>query len=589
MSEQSIVIRGKEIVINGQPTQIRSGAMHYFRILPEQWHDRLLNLKRCGLNTVETYMAWNVHEAQEGHYDFSGRWDVAAFLREAQALGLMAIVRPGPYICSEWDFGGLPAWLLSKPDMRIRCMNKDFLTAADRFLKNALDILTPLQWPAGGPVIMMQIENEYGSVGNDIEYLQHLYDLFRQQGVTVPLFISDSPSEAIYRCGALPSTLLTVNCRNHPCHGLDLVQRLRPNSPDFVMELWSGVSACWGESYYKHAVEDVAADVESLLKRRASFNFYMFHGGTSFGFMPGARLRSEKGYQPFLNSYEVDAPMDEAGNPTPKYTMIRDLIKKYCPDAETGEPIVHPARDFGRVQLDEHASLWDALPALSRCHKSVTPESMEHYGQNHGFILYRTQLDLPRGVYPLSIERLCDRAQVYSNGQFCGDVFRNDNNQTVNIHPGQLDILVENLGRVNAGMGLQNDWRKGMTGAHVHSRRLYHWEVYPLPLDDLSGLRFQPSAPTCNAPTFYRGRLNVDNPADTYLRVPYGSKGVVWINGFNLGRYWHIGPQFALYLPAPLLRQGDNDIIILELAGLREPIIECIDHPDFAAPQAMIL
>ncbi len=590
--KNTIEIAGKDILINGVATQIRSGAMHYFRIHPDYWRDRLMKLKQCGLNTVETYFAWNFHEPREGEYDFSGWRDVVSFIKLAQELGLMVIARPGPFICSEWDFGGIPSWLLSKPPMRIRCMNPVWLEAVDRYFATILPMLHGLQWTQGGPIIMMQIDNEYGSVGNDVEYIRHLYQLHIDAGFDIPMFISDSISSTTALSGGIPETLLTGNGRRRPVNFLNTIQALRPGVPEIVMELWSGVSHKWTQSgWLTHDPEDVRVDVESLMERKASFNFYMFHGGTSFGYYPGAVSDGSK-YLPYLNSYDTDAPLDEAGNPTEKYFIIQSVIKKHCPEAFTEEPKLIPARDFGRVNLAESAPLLENLQLLGRSVDSVTAEPMEYYGQDFGFILYSTDLSyLPMRICSLKLENLADRAQVFVDGVSYGTIYRNDASQSIQVPTGKIQILVENMGRFNSGMGVHMHFWKGLTGVVMDGcRRLYHWTVTPLPFDDLSALPFGSLVSQGNMPCFHRGVFEVDEPADTWLRVPYGRKGQVWLNGFNLGRYWQEGPQYALYVPAPLLKQGRNELVILELHGLRgEPIVELIDHYDRAPSIALPL
>lgn len=577
---REIRIQGKQILLNGKPTQFRSGAMHYFRIHPDYWMDRLTKLKQCGLNTVETYLPWNLHEEEEGQFNFSGKLDFEQYVNMAASLGLMVILRPGPYICSEWDFGGLPAWLLRKPGIRLRCSNQAYLDAVDRYFSVLLPKLRSLQWNAGGPVALMQIENEYGGVGNDSAYLKHLYHLLRDSGITVPLFISDWGSAYVLECGSIPETMITVNCPSHPSGFLDAAQKFRPDSPEFIMELWSGISHRWNAPYYRHESRDVARDVEEMLKRGNSFNFYMFHGGTSFGFMNGA-LEQNNHFEPYLNTYDTDAPLNEAGSPTEKYFAIQRLIKQYCPDAETGTPQYADLRKFPAAVFTESAELFEQLPALSEKTESVTPEPMEFYGQNFGFILYRGNVHFPEESAPLTLENPADKAWIYVNGERYGMTDRN-RNVPVTVPSGKLDILVENQGRQNADMGKADCWNKGITGVHINRRRLYRWEAYPLPLKNLSRLKFGPFRPNPSGPCFHRAEFEIETPADTYIRIPYGTHGQLFLNGENLGRYRVEGPQFALYAPAPMLKKGKNELIIFELEGLRENRAEFIDYPDHA-------
>lgn len=577
---RQVCIQGKDILVDGKPTRFRSGAMHYFRIHPDYWMDRLTKLKQCGLNTVETYIPWNLHEEEEGKFDFSGKLDFARYAEMAASLGLMVILRPGPFICSEWEFGGFPAWLLNKTGIRLRCSNRPYLDAVDRYFAVLLPRLRALQWTAGGPVVLMQIENEYGTVGNDTCYLNHLYELFRKAGIDVPLFNSDWGSAYAMECGSLPEMMITVNCPSHPGSFLDAVQEFRPDAPEFIMELWSGISHRWNAPYYRHEVRDVARDVEEMLKRGCSFNFYMFHGGTSFGFMNGAFNLGDH-FEPYLNSYDVDAPLDEAGNPTEKYFAVQRLIKRYCPDAETGVPAPSNLRSFPAVTFSESAELFEQISALSGKIESVTPEPMERFGQNYGFILYRSNVHFPEESAPLSLDNLADKAWIYVNGERYGMTDCN-RNIPVTVPSGKLDILVENQGRINMNMGKINRWNKGIDSAQINRRRLYHWEIYPLPLNDLSRLEFGPFRPNPQGPCFHRAVFDIETPADTYLRIPYGTHGQVFLNGENLGRCRVEGPQFALYVPAPMLKKGKNELILFELEGLRENKIEFIDHPDHA-------
>ena len=582
----NVTIEGKDILLDGQKTVFRSGSMHYFRIHPDQWLDRLTKLKQCGLNTVETYIPWNLHEEEPEQYDFSGRLDIVRYINLAQSLGLKVILRPGPYICSEWDFGGLPAWLLRNPMMRIRCMNKIYLDAVDRYFKVLLPILRPTLWTNGGPVVLMQVENEYGTVGNDKEYLRHLYDLMRSEGMDIPLFISDWGSAYVMEASSLPETLLTVNCPSHPDRYLDAVQEYRPNTPEFIMEFWSGVSHRYNAPYLRHETVDIARDTEVMLKRGNSFNFYMFHGGTSFGFMNGANDVFGQ-YEPHINSYDTDALLDESGNPTDKYFAVQELIAKYCPDAEIGTPAPSNLRAFPDAQFTESAELFEQLDNLTTPQHSATTEPMEYFGQNYGFILYRTNFHVTDEIAHISLNGLADKAWIHVNGKLYG---RWDCNHLAptDIPSGRLDILVENQGRINGSMGRIENWHKGITGALLVERKLYNWDVYTLPLKDLSKLQFGQYKPTHSSPCFHRAFFNIDAPADTYIRIPFCTHGQVFLNGFNLGRLRVQGPQFALYAPAPLFKEGKNELILFETEGMRENKIQFIDHPDHAPEITMM-
>ena len=328
----TVEIDKREIRVDGNPVQILSGAMHYFRIHPDYWRDRIVKLRQCGLNTLESYLAWNVHEPKEGEFDFTGGKDFSRYFELAAEEGLMVIVRPGPYICSEWDLGGLPAWLLAKPGMRLRCMNKPYLDAVEHYLDAIIPQLRRLQWTAGGPVIAIQLENEYGAYGNDHDYLRFLQKKYREGGITVPLFTSDGADDTMLHCGTLPDVPATVNFRNHPVKNLKRLAEFRPDDPPFVMELWDGGAHHWGNLYPEHDAEAVRQDVREVLKHRFHMNLYMFHGGSNPGFMNGANEWGGR-YGAMLSTYDVDAALREEGDPTPKYFAIQEEIKRFHPEA----------------------------------------------------------------------------------------------------------------------------------------------------------------------------------------------------------------------------------------------------------------
>jgi beta-galactosidase len=583
-------VRQHSLLLDGQPCRLVSGAMHYFRIHPDYWLDRLRKAKQCGLNTIETYCCWNLHEPREGEFHFGCGLDVARFIRLAGELGLHVLVRPGPFICSEWDFGGMPAWLTTKPGLRVRCRNEAFLAAVDRYFAVLLPHLTPLQHDRGGPILAMQIENEYGGFGNDTDYLRDIRDCLLRHGAEVPLFTSDGASERMLRDGAVPGHLQTVNFRKNPERVFALARRVHPDYPDFAMEYWSGKGHLWGDPFWVHPVPEVAAETEWMLRHGASLNFYMFHGGTSFGFMNGARFENGK-YRPHITSYDTDAPLNEAGDPTPKYFAIQQAIANVLPETPVEAPSTTPKQAYGAVPLTASLSLFDALPQLAQPTQGDKPLRFEDLETYYGFLLYRTQIT--QGGR-LVIEGLRDRAQVFLDGKPVGTLYRNDPETVIDLQPGrlpaQLDILVENLGRVNCGGANLYDSFKGLTGAvTLAGDELRGWEHFPLPLDTVADLEFPAEPATAEGPVFLRGNLRIEGePQDTFLKVPAGTKGVCWINGFNLGRYWSIGPQRSLYVPAPLLRQGNNDLIVFELHGLERREAFFADAPEFTDRRNMI-
>lgn len=568
------------VLIDGKPIQIRSGAMHYFRIRPELWKARLKILRQCGLNTVETYLAWNVHEKAEGQWNFSGALDFAAYIKAAADEGLMVIVRPGPYMCSEWDLGGMPAWLLKNPSIRLRTSDPDFLIPCQRYLAEVLRHLVPLQCSCGGPIIAMQLENEYGSFGQDKKYLLALKKCFDEAGVTVPLFTSDGAPSPYLEAGTLPNLTPAVNGRNKPGEMIALQQNFRPGAVPFIMELWDGTSFHWGEYAGDHKAEYLSLDIRELMEKKINFNLYMFHGGTNFGFMNGAN--SAECYQPLITSYDVDGVLPEDGTPGEKYDTVQHEIYRAlgCIPEKPEKPLTQA---YGRISLDEYVSLEDSLETLSKAVISDYPLRMEELDSPYGFVLYRHCFKKGR-VFSLSIKDLRDRAILLVNGKLSACMYRNDASNTKAIpipDDGVLDILVENMGRINFGAEM-NFERKGIRSLlDDTNREICGFENYPLALDDISGLKFKAGSGIVNTPAFFRGIFNADSVHDTFFRIPGGVKGVVFLNGFNLGRYWNIGPQYTLYVPAPLIRKGKNEIVVFELEhlGVRELLSE--NAPDF--------
>jgi beta-galactosidase len=580
MSE--LTIDQQEFLLDGRPFRILAGAMHYFRVHPHYWRDRLQKLKALGLNTLETYVAWNLHEPQPGKFNFSAWLDLEAYIRLAGELGLYVIVRPGPYICSEWEFGGLPAWLLADPAMRLRCFYPPYLNAMDRYFDGLIPRLAKLQCTHGGPIIAMQIENEYGSYGNDQRYLKFIEDALTGRKIDVPLFTSDGPEDEMLQYGTLPHILKTVNFGSRADKAFEKLDEYQPSRPKMCAEFWNGWFDHWGEKHHTRPAREAAQALDEILSAGASVSLYMFHGGTNFGFMNGANASPGPKYQSTVTSYDDDAPLDEAGNPTDKYTAFREVITRITGQTVMPVPEAIPAKTFGKVKLEQFASLWDNLEALSIPDESAFPETMEALGQSYGFIHYQTRVSGPRDSVRLSISGLHDRAQVFQDGELSGILERENPKRTLNLSiPPQgstLEFLVENMGRVNYGPELLD--RKGITGGvFLGQQFLFGWTNRSLPLDDLSALRYNSGVPE-RLPSFFRGTFEVDAPSDTYLALPGWTKGVAWINGFNLGRYWKRGPQKTLYIPAPLLKNGRNELVVFELHGLKKNVVELRDQPD---------
>jgi len=573
---------GSTFYYNDQPVTIISGAIHYFRVVPEYWRDRLLKLKACGLNTVETYVPWNLHEPQKGEFCFEGIADLVRFIEIAAELELYVIVRPSPYICAEWEFGGLPYWLLSDSDMRLRCYHQPFLDHVDDYYDVLLPKLKPLLCTEGGPIIALQIENEYGSYGNDKRYLNHLKESMISRGMDVLLFTSDGPEDAMLQGGMVPGVLATVNFGSRTKEAFDKLLEYQPDAPVMCMEYWNGWFDHWGEEHHTRSAEDAAHVLDEILSLNGSVNFYMFHGGTNFGFYNGANAHSLDAYEPTITSYDYDSPLNESGEPTEKYFAVREVISKYVDLGPCELPSPIPKKAYGKLQMKEQASLTANLDRISDPIASAYPETMEKLGQAYGFIHYNTYISGPRPKDELVIQDVHDRAQVYLNGQLAATMDRINPDVKLEFEvPNEglhVSILVENLGRINYGPFMKEC--KGITeGIRFGRQFLSEWTMHPLPLTDLTGLIFEELSEQTE-PSFFRTTLVVDEPSDTFLSMEGWTKGIVFINGFNLGRYWNIGPQKTLYVPGPLLKQGDNEIMVFELHGTSDAAVTFLDQPN---------
>ncbi|MFB0627461.1 glycoside hydrolase family 35 protein [Streptomyces sp. AB3(2024)] len=566
--------------LDDRPFRIVSGALHYFRVHPEQWADRLHKARLLGLNTVETYVPWNLHARRRGEFRLDGGLDLPRFLHLAAAEGLHVLLRPGPYICAEWEGGGLPSWLLAEEGIALRSRDPRFLRAVDEYLGALMPPLLSSLGSRGGPVLAVQLENEYGAYGDDPGYLADLALLLRRHGVDVPLFTCDQPSDLAR--GGLEGVLRTANFGSGAESGLARLREHQPAGPLMCSEFWIGWFDRWGGTHALRDADDAAAELDRLLTAGASVNVYMFHGGTNFGFTNGA---NDKGtYRPTVTSYDYDALLDEAGDPTPKYTAFREVIAKHAPVPDEPVPTPAPKLGHGPVALTECAPLLAQADLLGSAVEAARPLTMEELGQDFGFVLYETRLP-DRGPVVLQAEDVRDRAQVFVDGQPVGVLEREGREHALAFavpRPGaRLTVLVENQGRVNYGPGLHD--RKGLLGRTVVAgREPALWSSRALPLDDLAGLSFTASDPKSPpvGPAFHRGHFDVERPADTFLALEGWTKGNVWVNGFALGRYWSRGAQVTLYVPAPVLRAGRNEITVLELHASTTRTVTLRDHPD---------
>ena len=575
-----LTIKDGEFKMDGKSFRIYSGSMHYFRIMPEYWEDRLRKLKAAGFNTVETYVCWNMHEPQKGKFDFTGRFDIRRFIKTAQEVGLYAIVRPGPYICAEWDFGGLPAWLLKDRNMRLRCAYPEYLQHVSDFYHRLFEEISDLQQSEGGNIIAMQIENEYGSYGNDKEYLRYIEKLML--GTKVMLFPSDGDDNSMLSGGTLPDVFKTLNFGSRASEIFNAMDRFHENTPKMCTEFWCGWFDHWGEEHHTRGSDSVAGEIKDFLDIDASFNFYMFHGGTNFGFTAGANCYEE--YQPTVTSYDYCALLTEWGDYTPAYYAVRELLLKAQNLPETELPASPELQTIGKVELDESTSLMSNFDNLGEHHRVPLPESMEYFGQNSGMIYYETKLEQIYDPRELRVANVHDTAYVYIDGEHKATIDRRDENKIAGYDTFKFDgctdgctigVLVDAMGRVNYGEHLYD--RKGIDAIRYGNQNLMGYDVVTLPLDNPEKIDF--SLEGGKYPLFMRGHFKAQSQKDCFVHLDGFKKGCVYINGFNIGRYWEIGPQRALYIPGVLLKD-ENEIIILELEGCEKAEVEITAEPD---------
>ena len=576
-----IEIAKNEILLNGEPTKIISGAVHYFRNMPDTWDDIFDKMVACGFNTVETYCAWNMHEKTKGIFDFSGRYDIVTFIKKASEHGLMVIVRPGPYICAEWEFGGLPWWLLCEPDMEIRCSNQKYIYYFERYLGELFSKIKPCLSTNGGNIVLLQVENEYGHYGDDKEYLSKLVDIYRNNGIDVPLFTSDGPSESTLLDGTISGCLPALNFGSRADEHFSLYERLFPNNPKFCTEAWDGWFDAWGDkAHHVTSASDYAKVVDDIL-RHGSINIYMFIGGTNFGFTSGANHYEH--YAPDVTSYDYDAMLTECGDVTDKYYAVRKVLSKYIDKPLPQVPKNREKFAYGTINCTKSTGLFSNISRLSQKVDTNLPKSMEDMGFGYGYTLYKTTLGRDYCGSKLTFDGIGDRAHIYIDDTLVATIYINEPPYECVFSAkagATLTILVENMGRTNFGSKMMR--KKGIVGkCLIDCKNHFGWQAYHLPMDNLEKLDFDLSA-TDNEPTFYKYEFDIQGePKDTFLRLDNFKKGFATLNGFNLGRYWEIGPQKTLYVPKSILNHGKNELVIFETDGLKgEPIVEFVDTPE---------
>lgn len=553
-------------MLDGKPLQIISGEMHPARIPREYWRHRIQMAKAMGCNTIAAYIFWNYHEQQEGVFDFkSGNKNIAEFIRICQQEGMWVIVRPGPYVCAEWDFGGLPTYLLKIPDIKIRCMDSRYIAAVSRYIKNVSKELKPLLCSNGGPVLLTQIENEYGSYGNDKEYLRTLKKLWMQNGITGPFYTADGPTAYMLDAGTVPGAAIGLDSGGSD-DDFAVAAKHDPGVPVFSSETYPGWLTHWKESWQRPDTTSLKKEVEYLLQHGRSFNLYVVHGGTNFGFTAGANAFNATQFEPDVTSYDYDAPINEQGQATPKYYMLRNLISQYVKYTIPAVPTPVKTITIPPVTLTPLTSIWKELPAPVA---SAQPRPMEYYGQNQGLILYRTTL-VGHKSGNLTITEPHDFALVFLEGKLIDTIHRAGGRWTIKLpktatKDPQLDILVEGMGHINFAQYMID--RKGITDrVTLNGMTLMNWQTCLLPMDEKFVSNLQAKYPEgFNNGIFYKGNFNLTETGDTYIDMSKYSRGIVYVNGHNLGRYWNVGPQQRLYCPAAWLNKGSNSIIVFDL------------------------
>lgn len=582
-------IGDKTFLLDGKPFLIKAAEMHYTRIPAEYWEHRIQMCKALGMNTICIYAFWNIHEQKEGEFDFKGQNDIAAFCRLAQKHGMYIMLRPGPYVCSEWEMGGLPWWLLKKKDIKLRTNDVYFLERTKLFMNEIGKELADLQVSRGGNIIMVQVENEYGAYATDKEYIANIRDIVKGAGFTdVPLFQCDWSST--FQRNGLDDLVWTINFGTGANIDAQFkkLQEARPNAPLMCSEFWSGWFDHWGRKHETRDAETMVSGIKDMLDRHISFSLYMTHGGTTFGHWGGA---NSPAYSAMCSSYDYDAPISEAGWATPKYYKLREMMMQYADSAQVipDVPAAYPVIEIPEFELKEVAPLFDNLPE-PKLSEDIKP--MEQFDQGWGTILYRTSLPEVKEGTTLLIDEVHDWAQVYADGKLLGRLDRRRGQNSLvlpSLQKGtRLDILVEAMGRVNFDVAIHD--RKGITNkvellTETDKKELKNWEVYSFPVDyDFAESKKYAEGEKLDAPVYYRATFELDRVGDVFLDMQTWGKGMVWVNGKAMGRFWKIGPQQTLFMPGCWLKKGKNEIIVLDLlgpekatvSGLKKPILDML-------------
>ncbi len=595
--EHTFKISNGNFLYDGKPIQIHSGEMHFARVPKAYWKQRLQMMKAMGLNTVATYVFWNYHETAPGVWDFkTGNKNIADFIKTAQEVGLFVILRPGPYACAEWEFGGFPWWLQKNDSLKLRTYNQPFLDSCKIYINKLAEEVKNLQITHGGPIIMVQVENEFGSYvaqRKDIplevhkKYSAAIKKDLSDAGFDVPLFTSDG--SWLFNGGTVAGALPAANGEDNIENLKKVVNEYHNNEgPYMVAEFYPGWLDHWAEPFQKVAVKDVIDQTEKYLKAGVSFNFYMVHGGTNFAFTSGANYNKNHDIQPDITSYDYDAPILEAGWATPKYIALRKLFQQYLPHKLPPVPSPAPVIAIPKIKLDKVVSLFSLKEKMQPV-VSDTPKTFEDLNQGYGYVLYsKTFSNAIKGK--LEVNGLRDFAIVYVNRKKACVLNRYYNNYSCDIDVpanGTLDILVENMGRINYGAEIIHNLKGIISPVKIDGRDITgNWKMYKFPMDQQPILKDNSNGYTKNVPVIYNGAFSLSKKGDTFLDMRNWGKGIVFVNGHNLGRYWNVGPQQTLYLPGCWLKKGTNTITVFEeinneqqkeINGIITPILDDLE------------
>lgn len=596
-AKHSFEIKNGAFHYDGKPVQIHSGEMHFARVPHQYWHQRLKMMKAMGLNTVTTYVFWNFQETAPGVWNFKGDHDLAGFVKAAAEEGLMVILRPGPYACAEWEYGGFPWWLQKTPGMIVRTDNKPFLDSCKLYFTKLAEQVRDLQISRGGPIIMVQAENEFGSYvaqRKDIPLEQHksysaaVKQILTDVGFDVPLFTSDG--SWLFKGGTIQGALPTANGEGNVKNLKKVVDEYHDGKgPYMVAEFYPGWLDHWAEPFPKVSTESVVKQTETYLKDTVSFNYYMVHGGTNFGFTAGANYDGNHDIQPDLTSYDYDAPISEAGWATPKYMAIRALMQKYVHYPVPEVPAQIPVIEIPSIKLSQSADLLDLVRQMQPV-ENDTPMTFEDLDQGYGYVVYQKKFVQPiQGK--LKVDGLRDYAMVYVNGKPVGELNRYFKNYEMDIDipfNSTLTLVVENMGRINYGAEIIHNLKGIISPVTIDGMEITgNWQMYKLPMNSFPEIA-SGNSQVAGRPALYKGSFDLTKTGDTFLDMQDWGKGIVFVNGHNLGRYWKVGPQQTLYLPGCWLKKGSNTIEIFEqqndkahtaLKSVKTPVLESLNLP----------